>query len=366
MNMLRFWWIMYLKVLRATRETFGLGKPFWRLLFGKPMMLVLDRACWALDRWIYPTLDGYKIEKPLFIIGPPRCGSTFLHRFLNEGGEFVCFRFWEIVFPALTARKLVGTFVRKRMARGKDVVIPEEAGHEQRLGSIEEEELLFYKYLNTQFVYVYTPLAFSEENWDAVVFGDDQPSDLILEWMEYLKACWQRQMLWTGKRRIIANMNYSGLRLKRLLEHFPDARVVFLDRSPLETIPSHLTLDRKVLELLWGKKISREKIARYLEKRYRYDIAYYRYVRRLEKEGFFESSRVLRVPYEELKRDFARVVQSIFVFGELRMSEAMERRVWEQSQKQRNYRPRHQNLTLEDFGLSAKEVLKAIEEAQES
>lgn len=358
---------MYRRLLKATWQTFGLGTLFWKTLFIKPLMLLVNGVCLSLDRFIYPQFLHQPIEKPIFIIGHPRSGSTFLHRFLSEGGQFACFQFWEIVFPALTGRKLFYPFVKRRIERGKDVIVPAETGHEQRLGSVEEEELLFYKFLNTQFAYVYTPLAFSAEDWDAVVFGDEQPPELVAESMAYLRGCLRRQVVWTKRQRVLANMNYSGMRLRALLAAFPDARIVLLERSPLETIPSHLSLDRNVLLHLWGDHgVPREKMGLYISRRYQYDVAYYRYLRRLEKEGLFTPDRVLRLPYEELKGDFAGAIRKIFRFAELPMDETTKRRVERQALKQRDYRPKHHNLRLEDFGLSTERLAQDLAETETS
>ena len=367
MRMLRFWWVMYGRLLRATYKTFGMGRIFWKAFWGKPLMLFANLVCLSLDRLIHPEFARQRIEKPVFIIGHPRSGSTFLHRFMNETGEFVCFRFWEIVFPALTGRKLASLFVKRRIARGKDMVVPAETGHEQRLESVEEEELLFYKFLNTQFVYVYTPLGFSTDDWDDVVFGDEQPPELVAELFAHLKGCVQRQMIWTKRQRVVANMNYSGMRLRGLLRAFPDARVILLERSPLETIPSHLTLDRNVLLHLWGDRgITREQLDLYLRRRYVYDIAYYRYLRRLEQEGLLTPDRVLKVPYEELKGDFQRAIEKIYRFAELPINDATKRRVERQKEKQRMYRPTHRNLSLEDFGLSVQRLLRDLGDTETS
>lgn len=363
MNMLKFWWTMYLELLRASYQSFGVSSVFWKNLLAKPFMLFMNLACLWLDRLIYPDCVRQRVEKPVFIIGHPRSGSTFLHRFMNEGGDFVCFRFWEIVFPALTARRLVSRFVERRIAAKKDIVVPAETGHEQKLESVEEEELLFFKFLNTQFVYVYTPLAFSRKSWDAVVSGDDQPPELNSELMAYLKGCLQRQMLWTKRQRVVANMNYAGMRLRALLAAFPDARIILLERFPSETIPSHLTLDRNVLLHLWRRRgITPEELDFYLKRRYHYDIAYYGYLRRLQNEGLLSSDRVLRLPYEELRKDFGRAMEKIYRFADLPMNEATKRRVERQSANQRQYRPEHRNLSLEDFGLSAQRLQRDLED----
>lgn len=359
--MRRFWRRQYVRLLRATWETFGLSDVFFRILWGKPTAFCLDTLFFALDPWIYPDCVKQPVVKPVFIIGHPRSGTTMLHRFINSTGEFACFQSWEMILSALTARKLFGRLFQAAMRSKRNVLVPAEAGHEQRLDSVEEEELLWFKYLSTQFVYVYTPLGFSEEPWDDVVFRDRQDARLRHEWMAYLKGCFQRHIYWKKKHRIVANMNYMGMGIKTLIGTFPDARIIYVDRPPEETIPSHLTLDFKVLDYLWDlKRIPGKKVREYLRKRYMYDVHYYRYINQLRHEGFFDVHDILQVPYEDIRKDFRRTIWRILEFAELPVSESMRRRIEEQHERQWHYRPVHSNLKLEDFGFSLEGLAKDL------
>jgi len=48
-----------------------------------------------------------KIENPVFIIGHPRSGTTFLHSILTPTEEFLIFKDWELNHPSLTMRKIL-------------------------------------------------------------------------------------------------------------------------------------------------------------------------------------------------------------------------------------------------------------------
>lgn len=358
MEMIRFWWKNHLKTVAAARQVFGAGEPLVRALLGKPAALCLDQVCGALDDLFFPSYRHQKIESPVFIIGHPRSGSTFLHRFLHQTNEFVCFRFWEILFPSLTARTWMAPLIQKRIRQGRNVVLPPETGHDQNLESVEEEELLFFKYLNTQFILPTTPLAFSDVPCDDLVFADQlQSTRLMSESMKYLRQCFQKQMLWTGKKRIIANMNYSAMRLKGLLKEFPDAKVIYLIRSPYETIASHLTLHYHVIDYNWGiGNIPKENITAYFEQRYRYNVAYYLYVEHLLDQGVLDGSRTLVVRYDSMKTFFRELMKQLFAFMEIEMSGAHRTAIEKQALAQRKYRPVHHNFPLETFGISRKRV----------
>ncbi len=363
MEMMKYWLKNHLKTVVAAKQVFGVGEPFLRALIGKPAALCLDQVCGLLDQLFFPSFRDQKIETPVFIMGHPRSGSTFLHRFLHSTDEFVCFRFWEILFPSLTARKLMTPFMLKRIRHGRSVVLPPETGHEQNLESVEEEELLFFKYLNTQFILPMTPLAFSDVPCDDLVFADQlQPGRLVAESMRYLRTCFQKQILWTGKKQIIANMNYSAMRLQGLLKEFPDAKVIYLIRSPYETIASHLTLHYHVIDYNWGiDSIPKEKLSQYFEHRYRYNVAYYLYVEHLIETGVLDSSRTLVLGYDSMKTSFQEMMHQLFDFIGVEMSNAFRIKVKQQDMAQRRYRPIHKNFELEWFGLSRKRVSLDLE-----
>ena len=126
--------------------------------------------------------------------------------------------------------------------------------------SIEEEELLFIHNLNTQFITVSSPLGFGDWNYKDLFYSDKQPDDIRKKPWFFLQ-CLQRQNYYTNKKQIFANMNYSRLRIRSLFETFPDAKIIYIIHSPYETIPSHLSLDRNIIDYTFGiNNISTERL----------------------------------------------------------------------------------------------------------
>ncbi|MBV8862130.1 MAG: sulfotransferase, partial [Mycobacterium sp.] len=92
-------------------KTFGL----WLRPLGAFLLLQTRQAVSAttlgLDHLFYPSHRKQPIDRPIFIIGNPRSGTTFLHRLLVGAGGMAAFELWEMLFPAITARKLLGRVV---------------------------------------------------------------------------------------------------------------------------------------------------------------------------------------------------------------------------------------------------------------
>src|SRR5690349_23500172 len=79
---------------RLTRK-----RLFFILLFYAvwPIGSLIHWFCFWLDDILFPAYKDYKIEKPLFILGNLRSGSTFLHRLLSRDSEtFTSLTTWDI------------------------------------------------------------------------------------------------------------------------------------------------------------------------------------------------------------------------------------------------------------------------------
>lgn len=361
-SMFWFRFKLYWRTAVATWQTFGLSNPLGVYVCRRPIAFGLMRAMLALDNVFFPGYRRIEVRKPIFIIGHPRSGTTFLHRLLAETREFCTFDAWQVFFPALVARRLLGGLIMRRVRQGKSSFFPKEVGHEAGLDQVEEEELLFLYNGNTQFVSCLSPLAFSDGDFADLVYADDQPEAIRRDTMAFLKGCFQRQIYATGKTQVVAKMNYSGMRLRSLLEAFPDARVIYVARSPLETIPSHLTLHRNMFAHMWGlERIPKDRLQRYYERRYRHNVAFYRYVEGLIDGGAPPCNRVMVLCYDELRRDLDGSIRKLVEFTGIELSPELQARIDSQARQQKSYRREHKNLALEEFGLTRDRVAQDLE-----
>lgn len=301
------------------------------------------------------------IDRPVFIVAHPRSGTTFLHQLLTQGGDFVAFRAREIAVPSVLARKLLGKLVEWRLQQSL-LLFPKGVGHEVTLDSIEEEELLFTHVENSQFLALLTPLAFSDWDFAPLVYCDEQPPAVQQRAIRFFQDCLRRQMRRLGRHRVVAKLNYSIMRLRSLLQAFPDARLVYLVRSPLETIRSHLSLHRNMLDHQWDlQHLPPHRVQRYFQRRYRYDVELYRYMEDLITQGVIPPRQLLVVPFHELRDAPLDVVRRVVEFGELPLSQASWQRIEQQLSHAANYRPAHRNYPLETFGLTPQKIFRDLQ-----
>ena len=84
---------------------------------------------------------------------------------------------------------------------------------------------------------------------------------------DYLEQCWRRNMLLKGIDRIAVKSSSMTMQVKSLLERYPDARLLYCVRDPVQVIPSGMSLVTGVLERSYSMSTSTraEDRARFLE-----------------------------------------------------------------------------------------------------
>ena len=350
---------VYYRIVISAWQTFGFGSIFWRWTLLAPIFLGFTHFTLLLDRIFLPQYRNFKVKKPVFIIGHPRSGNTFLHDLFTQTDEFVAFQTWEIIFPALTARILFKPLVNYLIEKNRSSVIPDEVGHGVSLDKIEEEELLFFHKLDTQFVWARSPLGFDEQENPEFRFHDLQPLSRRRNSVEFFQGCLQRQMYYTGKEQAILQTLQSVLRIKTLLATFPDAKFIYLVRSPYETIPSHLSVLWFLLDYQIGiKNLPPEKLKGYIQRRYRYNIELYRYFFDLQRNQEIPEESVLVVRYDLLRSDLEQTFDQIVDFAEIKVSEELRQAVKEQAHRQSEYKRKHQLINLEDLGITQEQITR--------
>lgn len=356
-SVLLFWLKIHLRTAVAAWQAFGLSRNTLVYAVRRPLAMALMRGALALDNVFFPAIRRVEVRKPVFIVGHPRSGTTFLQLLLTQTNEFCAFAAWEIFLPSLVARKLLRRFIERRIGQGQATFLPPEVGHEVALDQVEEDELLLIYTGNTQAVTTISPLALGDWDFAELVYADEQPEPVRRKTMEFLKGCYQRQIFATGKTQVVAKLTYSGMRLRSLLAAFPDAKIVYVVRSPLETISSHLTLERNLFAHMFGPvRLSPALLERYHRRRYESIIAYYRYVEELREKGDLPPERFMALSYDELRENLAATIDRVVAFTGLELSVELRRKIAEQDRKQQAYQPKHANLHLEEFGLTEERV----------
>lgn len=356
---------LHLRTLLVVWKVYGPGKVFLAQLFGETVLRLFIATTLWLDRIFFAGYQRVEVKRPVFIIGHPRSGTTFLHHLLTQSDEAAAFPCWHILFPSLTGRALLGPLIRRLIRQGKTEVMPEWTGHAMALDKVEEEEMLFIHNNDTQFVAAGL-LGFDEREYPELRLHDQQPRPRRFGSMRFLHGLFQRQIYSTGKQRIIAQTHFSTHRLKTMLEFYPDAKFIYILRDPHHVVPSFLSLLHNSIDFRWGlAPIRKEILQRYNQRRYQAMIDLYRYFHDLRRTGEVTSDRVMVLPYDQLRTDLVGAFARIVEFTGIQVSETQLKEVAERAASQQRYQRRHTVKELAEFGLSHEQIDKDFAFLQE-
>lgn len=347
----------YLNGIAECWKMFGANRHFLHctmviLMF--TILSVIKTITLFLDRIFFAKFGDVEVRQPVFIIGHPRSGTTFMHKLFTQTDEMAAYYSWHLLFPAITARKVVRPIVDFLSRRGLTTLIPEETGHGVGLDKVEEEELLFLHNSDTQFAVIMSPLGFLDDEFNEFRLHDQMPDKHRIQSARFLKSLFQRHIYYTGKKQIFAQMHFSTHRIKTLMEVFPDARFIYMHRMPEETLPSAFSLMENLLDLIWGMhRFSKDQVKRFFQYRYRASIDLYKYFYDIWQNNGIDRQRVMIVPYDQLKDDLMGVFDRVVDFTNIEPSDTLKTAVRQQAEKQKKYQRIHEVRSLESFGIDS-------------
>jgi hypothetical protein len=318
----------------------------------------------AADRVVYPGFRAIPLDRPIFVLGNPRSGTTFIHRFLLNTERMAAFQLWEMLFPAICARKMLAGVIH-RFAPLSPARYHSSAAHETGLRDVETDDALaFFHFVDGGFLWSYF-LAWEDE-WGSErshrYFDlDNEPQADVERLFRYMEACWRRNLYYHRQRRIIVKASSFTLRVRTLLKRYPDCRLIYMVRDPVETIPSGMSLLTGVLEKAYDMFHSTREEARrqYLENLYQASVQLYRAFHDVWRSGDIPKQNLRLVSYNRMMTDLEGTMAELMDFLEIDPAPQLQVKLAEQSQKQRNHHSEHQ-YSLEKFGLTEERIRRDL------
>ena len=197
------------------------------------------------------------IQRPIFITGTPRSGSTFLHELLAEYPGNRAPRVWEVMSPVpLSTRSIHAPDLRikkaaaclwwfRRLARQADAVFPMRACTPHECVAIHSYTFLSEEFVSTCRIPSYESFL--------------RQADLSLAY-EFERRFLQHLQLGQPERHWVLKSPDHVYGLKELFKVFPDALIIQTHRNPFEVLKSscHLT---EVLHGLYARPGDHERIS---------------------------------------------------------------------------------------------------------
>ncbi|HWS24004.1 MAG TPA: sulfotransferase [Anaerolineales bacterium] len=207
----------------------------------------------GLDELFFPDYHQVEIKRPLFILGNYRSGSTFLHRlFSKDRTLFTSMRTVDIFFmPSITQKvilkslskidiKLGGAFA-KTIKKADDGSFGKVQIHKVSLFQPEEDENVLFHIWSTFFIVFLFP--FLEEFDTFIAFDEKMPQEKQEKIMAFYKAAIQRHLYLDREADLafISKSPANSPKIKAINATFPDARILYLARNPLDMLPSTIS-----------------------------------------------------------------------------------------------------------------------------
>ena len=314
-----------------------------------------------LDRILFPSYREKPIDRPIFIVGNPRSGTTFLHRLLLGAGDTAAFELWEMLFPAITARKLLGRIV-PRLDRLSPARYHPSDIHDTNLRGIETDDVLwFFRTLDGPFAWAY--FFAWQDNWGSALcrreMGVEGVTDRDRErFFNYHEECWRRNLAYKKVNRILAKTSMLTFRLD---EVYPDARFVLTHRDPVEVIPSGMSLVSGVLDNgydAWNHTSEADQ-QRWVENVYQASCEMLRSFHDAYTSGRIPQKNLCVVRYTDLLQNLEPTMARILDFVEVEPSAEFVAEVRAQAERQRSYKSRHQH-SPEKFALDPERIRRDL------
>jgi len=306
-----------------------------------------------IDRIFFPSAFTSKLIKPIMIVGNPRSGTTFLHRYLVRNGIGVGSQLWQMLYPSILLQKMIRPilpFLEKvSPARHHSTV-----AHVTSLQSVETDDVaIFFRFFDGFFLYGFI-LSWAKENLFSWV--DPRQRDTAKRDYKWLESIWLRNQYMAGSDRTVGKLFSLSANLPKFLNQFPDSKILYIVRDPLSVIPSGLSLVTGVLDKKFGFwKQPEEKRNHFINNLYTGLVQLLLRFHEDWTSGRIDTSRVYIVHFDRIMTDFDHLMDEILEFIDHVPSESLRKDIVETSNKQRNFQSEHK-YDLEKFGLTIEQI----------
>jgi hypothetical protein len=302
------------------------------------------------DRRAHPDIDDERIERPVFIVGLPRTGTTLLHSLLSSEPGARAPRLWEVRNPSpppgFSGNDPARLSLGDKDARAWCELVPGmlTAHPYFDLGGrtpVEDEELLTLDFQNAY------------PTWDprlpvllqGVSSGDVAAAYRFHHWfLQHLQ--WRRPTA-----RWVLKGTTHQFTLEALWAQYPDALCIWPHRSPADSLGSLFELQSMTTEAIVGP-IDRPALAQIVLDRLRagFDAVL--------SSPVMDDDRLAHVRYPDLVADPVGTIQTVYDRWSIGISSAFEEtmRAWLADPAHRSDRHGRFTFSLDSFGVSRDQI----------
>lgn len=347
-----------MKLNRKLKAYITIGKTFgvWISPITTGLFLFIMRTIVSIglftDKLFYKIARKPYLKNPIVIVGNPRSGTTFLQRYLIQSNLGRGSQLWQLIYPSIVLQKLIRPLlpILEKISPARH---HSTAAHKTSLSSVETDDVgLFFRYFDGFFLYGFL-LSFADE--DLFEYFDPKVRDTSKRDFDWFENVWSRTVV-NQDLSYIGKLFSLSTNLPAFQKRFPDAKILYMIRDPLNVIPSGLSLVTGVLEKRFGFwSLNKDKRDQYIERLYNALVTLLRRFHEDWTNGNINQSSVFIVRYDKMMSNFDQLMDSILGFIGQQPSDDLIRKIKETAESQRNYKSKH-GYDLKKFGLSEKKI----------
>lgn len=317
--------------------------------------LLVNRLRLAADRKRYPAIAAEKIERPIFIIGFARSGTTLLHALLAEDPDVIAPLAWHSRMPSpppgaspVCSGRIA--FAQNDVQQWIDFCPAQLQLHpyadKGAFQLIEDEELLTLDFRNA-----YPSLLYRVPTLDVmVVLGEDYAGAFRFHHEVAQHLQWN-----TGKKRWVSKFSTAQHHMEALFEVYPDALCVWAHRPLAEIYASNVTVRSAIYDSINGKPMDWTSQARARAEQMKAAVDH------LMTSSLIDDPRIMHMPFHELSADPIAAVRKVYERGGLSVSQEYEHRLraWLDDPENKVDRYGRYPYSYEPFGLD-KQWIQAL------
>ena len=325
------------------------------------LITIIHKFFLIIDEIIFFSYKSIDIIKPVFIVGIPRSGTTFLHRTLSQDSDkFTTYKLWEFLLaPSICQKLMLKHFFSQKEKKGffnklitnlqNKITKKLDKMHISRLDS-PEEDFLSLSTIFASFILI-TPFPQIEEIWDLGYFDRNVSKKNKDKIMSFYKKSLQKHLYVFGKDKRILSKNPSFTpKIKTLKAQFPDCSIISCIRDPLETVPSQIST---MIEA--GKLFDNNNTDDFYQKKFSELLKFY-YSHIIENIDLKQSNQCI-IPMKVLQNNVKEAVEYIYDKINEPINEHFKKNLENIYKNSKNYQSKHK-YSLEQFGLNEEKIKK--------
>jgi len=349
-----FFYIIYLNCVKYA--------SLRRILITIPVALLL-LILWGLlgvfrllDEIFFFRYHKTNIKEPIFIIGNPRSGTTYMHRLVGlDENRYATMKLYHTIFPSVIFYKLVNAIglidrqIGRPFRRFFDWVDSWffkkwENIHPTGFNHTDEDEGLYIFSFLTVAISLMCPYM---QHFQYLTIIDRLPEKTRLKLQNYFESSLKRFMYVEGvdKTLLTKNVITTG-RLNTILNILPDAKIVYMVRDPRKAIPSYVSMFSSTWPFLAPEIDEQDEAYQALAQ---IGIDFYKYFH--AQKGKYTGTNFTTVLYDDLRTKPFDTIIKIYTYFNLPVSDDYKTCLQKNINNSKNYKSKH-HYTLEQYGLS--------------